>query len=117
MLKQAHLAIKLRALLKADDWKAVVATLRGIADAMLKSMEEVEAAWSEVNDKCAEFEAALECALAAGRSKRVADGKAYLEFGDDEQHMLTISATPEHIVTLLLKAAAKVIEHTEEVSA
>ena len=48
---------------------------------------------------------------------RVADGKAYLEFGDDEQHMLTISATPEHIVTLLLKAAAKVIEHTEEVSA
>ena len=77
MLKQAHLAIKLRALLKADDWKAVVATLRGIADAMLKSMEEVEAAWSEVNDKCAEFEAALECALAAGRSKRVADGKAW----------------------------------------
>lgn len=48
---------------------------------------------------------------------RVADGKAYLEFGDDEQHMLTISATPEHIVTLLLKAAAKVIEHTEGVSA
>lgn len=48
---------------------------------------------------------------------RVADGKAYLEFGGDEQHMLTISATPEHIVTLLLKAAAKVIEHTEEVSA
>jgi hypothetical protein len=48
---------------------------------------------------------------------RVNDGKAYLEFGDDEQHMLTISATPEHIVTLLLKAAAKVIEHTEEVSA
>ena len=67
-LKQAHLAIKLRALLKADDWKAVVATLRGIADAVLKSMEEVEAAWSEVNDKCAEFGAALECALAAGRS-------------------------------------------------
>ncbi len=48
---------------------------------------------------------------------RVADGKVYLEFGGDEQHMLTISATPEHIVTLLLKAAAKVIEHTEEVSA
>ena len=48
---------------------------------------------------------------------RVDDGKAYLEFGDDEQHMLTISATPEHIVTLLLKEAAKVIEHTEEVSA
>ena len=48
---------------------------------------------------------------------RVADGTAYLEFGDDEQHMLTISATPEHIVTLLLKAAAKVLEHTEEVSA
>ena len=48
---------------------------------------------------------------------RVNDGKAYLEFGGDEQHMLTISATPEHIVTLLLKAAAKVIEHTEEVSA
>ena len=48
---------------------------------------------------------------------RVADGKVYLELGDDEQHMLTISATPEHIVTLLLKAAAKVIEHTEEVSA
>jgi len=44
---------------------------------------------------------------------RVNDGKAYLEFGGDEQHMLTISATPEHIVTLLLKAAAKVIEHTE----
>ena len=48
---------------------------------------------------------------------RVNDGKVYLEFGDDEQHTLTISATPEHIVTLLLKAAAKVIEHTEEVSA
>lgn len=48
---------------------------------------------------------------------RVNDGKVYLEFGDDEQHMLTISATPEHIVTLLLKAAAKVLEHTEEVSA
>jgi hypothetical protein len=48
---------------------------------------------------------------------RVADGKVYLEFGSDEQHMLTISATPEHIVTLLLKAAARVIEHTEEVSA
>jgi hypothetical protein len=45
------------------------------------------------------------------------DGKVYLDFGSDEQHMLTISATPEHIVTLLLKAAAKVIEHTEEVSA
>lgn len=45
---------------------------------------------------------------------RVADGKVYLEFGSDEQHMLTISATPEHIVTLLLKAAAKVIEHEVE---
>ena len=48
---------------------------------------------------------------------RVNDGLVYLEFGGDEQHTLTISATPEHIVTLLLKAAAKVIEHTEEVSA
>ena len=48
---------------------------------------------------------------------RVNDGKVYLEFGGDEQHTLTISATPEHIVTLLLKAAAKVLEHTEEVSA
>ena len=48
---------------------------------------------------------------------RVNDGKVYLEFGSDEQHTLTISATPEHIVTLLLKAAARVIEHTEEVSA
>lgn len=48
---------------------------------------------------------------------RVNDGQIYLDFGDDEQHTLTISATPEQIVTLLLKAAAKVIEHTEEVSA
>jgi hypothetical protein len=48
---------------------------------------------------------------------RVNDGKIYLDFGSDVQHMLTISATPEQIVTLLLKAAAKVLEHTEEVSA
>ena len=45
---------------------------------------------------------------------RMADGKVYLQFGGDEQHMLTISATPEHIVTLLLKAAARVIEHEVE---
>ena len=77
LLKQAHLAITLRGLLKADDWKGVVATLGAIGDAALNTMEEAEAAWSEVNDKCAEFETALEGALATGRSRRVADGKAW----------------------------------------
>ena len=48
---------------------------------------------------------------------RVADGNVYLEFGGDEQHMLTISGTPSTVTMLLLKAADLVINDTAEAAA
>ena len=43
-----------------------------------------------------------------------ADGKVFVRFGDEERHTLTISGKAEHVTTLLLKAAAQVIEHAED---
>jgi len=41
----------------------------------------------------------------------------FIELGGNDVHGLTISGRPEAVTTLLLKAAALVIERTEEVSA
>lgn len=48
---------------------------------------------------------------------RTDSGQVFIELGGQLEHGLTISGTPEVVTTLLLKAAALVIEHTEEVSA
>lgn len=46
---------------------------------------------------------------------QAADGKVFVRFGDEERHTLTISGKPEHVTTLLLKAAAQVIEHGDSI--
>lgn len=48
---------------------------------------------------------------------RTDSGRVFIELGGNDVHGLTISGTPEAVTTLLLKAAALVIERTEEVSA
>lgn len=48
---------------------------------------------------------------------RTADGAVYIDLDHSPEHRLTISGKADHVVTLLLKAAAQILEHTEEVPA
>ena len=77
LMRQAVVALELRALLKRDDWVGLAALLDDcsrMASSNAEAHEELEAARSELYDMHAVCITRLEAAMGAGRAVRVAHG-------------------------------------------
>ena len=83
LIAQAAVAIKVRTLLKANDFGALVTYLDGLTKPEEAATEEVDGAWNEVKDECKTREKALSNALSTGRAVKIGAGKWSRKGTDD----------------------------------